>query len=50
MSGASDSTPPRKGPIRSQAEKATHRRLLADMTYELIPLKNVHDQDRKSVV
>ena len=44
MSEASDSTPSRKGPIRSQAQKATHRRLLERMTYELIPLKNVHDQ------
>ncbi len=44
MSEASDSTPTRKGPIRSQAQKATHRRLLERMTYELIPLKNVHDQ------
>ena len=44
MSDASESTPSHKGPIRSRAEKATHRRLLEGMAYEVIPLKNVHDQ------
>jgi len=44
MSDAPASTPSRKGPVRSKAERATHRRLLEGMTYELIPLKNVHDQ------
>ena len=44
MSDAPASTPSRKGPVRSKAARETHRRLLEGMTYELIPLKNVHDQ------
>ncbi|MEE2697551.1 MAG: methylenetetrahydrofolate reductase [Actinomycetota bacterium] len=44
MGEGSASTPSRKGSIRSQVDKATHRRLLEGMTYEVIPLKNVHDQ------
>ena len=47
MSDADASAPGRPGRRRSgrtTAERATHRRLLEGMTYELIPLKNVHEQ------
>ena len=45
MSQPPESPQPRsRKPLLSRGDRTVHRRLLEGMTYELIPLKNIHDQ------